>query len=113
MPGSSSSPPTQTSKTPPSSPNKSLLNEDTPLKSPKKRGARGARQRKLERQLTDEANELILDREKLEEIWSEMTEKTCDCSLDNLLDLHSMFGKVIYKYKDAWDRQELIEVRII
>ncbi|KAL0280659.1 UNVERIFIED_CONTAM: hypothetical protein PYX00_001884 [Menopon gallinae] len=93
---------TSNSQTPVNSSNKIPKLDDTPVKSCKK-GGRVIRQRKPE----DET--ILIDSEKLELLLTELVERTEDCSVETLLDCHSMLYRIVFKYRSVLDRQDMLK----
>lgn len=76
--------------------------EDTPVKSCK-------RNRVVRQRQTDE-EAISIDADKLEILLTELVESTEDCSVETLLDCHSMLYRVVFKYRSTTDRQEMLKV---
>lgn len=84
------------------------VNVDTPVNATKRRKTS---KRKVDMEETaDHTGVVEIDTEKLEKFWIELTERTENCSFENLLDCHSMLYRVIFKHRDVWHRKQLLEV---
>ncbi|KAK6644905.1 hypothetical protein RUM43_001181 [Polyplax serrata] len=83
------------------------VNVDTPVNATKRRKTS---KRKVDMEETSDHTGVVeIDTEKLEKFWIELTERTENCSFENLLDCHSMLYRVIFKYRDVWHRKQLLE----
>ena len=98
----------QNGKSPSGSPEKNFV--DAPAMNSCKKRKTGRKKLDLDSE-KDSNDEIKINVNELENLWKELTERTENCSLESLLDCHSMLFRIIFKYQNVWDRSELIEVR--
>ena len=53
--------------------------------------------------------ELEIDRDRLNDLVAELTEKTAEYTVDDLEDFFYHLLRIIYKYSSSWDRSLLVK----